>query len=102
MEWIDPRNALHILRILQEAFANIVKHAAATEIRVATCVEADFVLVVITDNGVGFSVDQGLEKEGKGLRNQLRRAASIGAMIQLESGKSGTRLVLSLPIVKKP
>nr|WP_229215516.1 ATP-binding protein [Duganella sp. CY15W] len=101
MEWIDPRNALHILRILQEAFANIVKHAAATEIRVATSVEADFVLVVITDNGVGFSVDQGLEKEGKGLRNQLRRAASIGAMIQLESGNAGTRLVLRLPIVKK-
>ena len=102
MEWIDPRNALHILRILQEAFANIVKHAAATEIRVATSAEADLVMVIITDNGVGFSVDEGLDKAGKGLRNQLRRAASIGARIELESGSSGTRLILSLPIAKIP
>lgn len=100
MGWIDPRNALHILRILQETFANIVKHAAATEIRVATCVEGDNVLVVISDNGVGFLVEQGLEKAGKGLRNQLRRAASIGAEIALESGSAGTRLTLRLPIVK--
>lgn len=26
LDWIDPRNALHILRILQEAFTNIIKH----------------------------------------------------------------------------
>ena len=100
MEWIDPRNALHILRILQEAFANIVKHAAATEIRVATCVESDTVLVIITDDGLGFSVDEGLDKDGKGLRNQMRRAASIGAEVKLESGNPGTRLTLRLPIVK--
>lgn len=100
MDWIDPRNALHILRILQEAFANIVKHAAATEIRVTTCVESDTVLVIITDNGMGFSVDEGLGKDGKGLRNQMRRAASIGAEVKLESGNPGTRLTLRLPIVK--
>jgi len=102
MGWIDPRNALHILRILQEAFANIVKHAAATEIRVATGVEAGFVLVIIADNGRGFAVDAGLGKEGKGLRNQIRRAASIGAEVQLESDSSGTRLTLRLPILKNP
>jgi signal transduction histidine kinase len=36
LDWLDPRNALHILRILQEAFANILKHAQASEIRVTT------------------------------------------------------------------
>ncbi|HWW70800.1 MAG TPA: ATP-binding protein [Duganella sp.] len=100
MEWIDPRNALHILRILQEAFANIVKHAAATEIRVATDVESDIVLVIITDNGVGFSMGDAQFKEGKGLRNQVRRAASIGAEVMLDSGETGTRLTLRLPISK--
>ncbi|WBS00416.1 sensor histidine kinase [Pseudoduganella sp. SL102] len=101
IEWIDPRNALHILRILQEGFANIVKHAEATEVRVTTCVEADAVLVVISDNGVGFSLEAGLGKEGKGLRNQLRRAASIGAGIMLESDAAGTRLTLRLPVERK-
>src|SRR5450830_1864564 len=39
LDWIDPRNALHILRILHAAFTNIIKHTHATEIRVATSVE---------------------------------------------------------------
>jgi signal transduction histidine kinase len=30
LDWLDPRNALHILRILQETFSNIIKHANAT------------------------------------------------------------------------
>lgn len=100
LEWIDPRNALHILRILQEVFTNIVKHAAATEIRVATCADSDAVLVMITDNGRGFSVDEGLDKGGKGLRNQMRRAASIGAEVTLGSGNAGTCFTLRLPVVK--
>lgn len=100
LEWLDPRNALHILRILQEAFSNIIKHAAATEIRVATSVESDTVLVIITDNGVGFSVGEGRLKDGKGLRNQVRRATSIGAEVTLDSGKEGTRLTLRLPVSK--
>ena len=100
MEWLDPSNALHILRILQEAFTNIVKHAAATEIHVATCVESDTVLVIITDNGLGFSVDAGLDNDGKGLRNQMRRAESISAEIKIEPGNPGTRLTLRLLIVK--
>lgn len=32
LDWLDPRNALHILRILQETFSNIIKHTNATEI----------------------------------------------------------------------
>ncbi|MRW94686.1 sensor histidine kinase [Duganella sp. FT80W] len=101
MEWIDPRNSLHILRILQEAFTNIVKHAAASEIRVATAVEGETVVVIIDDNGKGFSVAAGVENEGKGLRNQRRRAASIGAEVTVEPGDhGGTRLVLRLPVAR--
>jgi signal transduction histidine kinase len=101
MEWIDPRNSLHILRILQEAFTNIVKHAAASEIRVATAVEGESVVVIIDDNGRGFSMTAGMEKEGKGLRNQRRRATSIGAEVTVAPGDhGGTRLVLRLPVAR--
>ena len=96
--WLDPRNALHILRILQESFANIIKHTQATEIRMATGVEGDCVLVMVTDNGQGFSPEAALQSKGKGLANQLRRAASIGAQIRWASSESGTRMTLHLPI----
>jgi signal transduction histidine kinase len=98
LDWIDQRNALHILRILQEAFTNIIKHTHATEIRVATSVEPDHVLVTIADNGQGFELQDGMNNAGKGLANQLRRAASIGAAISWESGALGTCLTLRLPL----
>jgi len=98
LAWIDPRNALHILRILQEAFTNIIKHTRATEISVATRVEGDTVLVVITDNGQGFSVESGIRGPGKGLGNQISRAASIGAEIRWNSSAAGTCLTLRLPV----
>ncbi|WP_080290332.1 ATP-binding protein [Pseudomonas syringae] len=96
LEWLDPRNALHIPRILQEAFSNIIKHTKATEIRVATSCNDEHVRVIVIDNGQGFSVQP--LKAGKGLSNQLSRANSIGAKIQIESSESGTRLTLVMPI----
>jgi signal transduction histidine kinase len=98
LDWLDPRNALHILRIFQEAFTNIIKHTQATEIRVATRVDTNSVVVTVTDNGAGFDVAQALASAGKGLGNQLRRAESIGADIHWDSSKSGTCVSLRLPI----
>lgn len=98
LDWLDPRNALHILRILQETFTNIIKHTHATEIRVATRVENDDVIVTIADNGPGFSVENKLKSGGKGLSNQLRRAESIGAEISWNSNDAGTCMSLKLPI----
>lgn len=101
LNWLDPRNALHILRILQEAFANIIKHTKATEIRVITGVEDNQVLVIIIDNGQGFSVENALKKGGKGLSNQMRRAEAIGATISWDSNSAGTHLTLRLPITHR-
>jgi len=101
LDWIDPRNALHILRILQETFTNIIKHTQATEIRVATGVATEWVVVTVTDNGQGFDVAQGLSTTGRGLNNQMRRAESIGAEIDWDSSAMGTRLTLRLPIKRQ-
>jgi signal transduction histidine kinase len=97
LEWLDPKNSLHILRILQEAFANIIKHTQATEIHVATRIEKNGVVVSITDNGTGFDMASALQNGGKGLSNQLRRAKAIGADIHWASTHEGTRLSLWLP-----
>lgn len=98
LEWLDPKNALHILRILQEAFTNIIKHTQATEIRLRTAVDGEWVVVRIADNGQGFDLEQALQGGGKGLSNQQRRAQAIGASIDWESGATGTCFSLRLPI----
>lgn len=101
LDWLNPRNSLHILRILQEAFTNIIKHTKATEIRVAAGADADGIMVTITDNGQGFSVENALKCGGKGLANQTRRAQSIDAEVKWDSDDSGTRLTLRLPITRQ-
>jgi signal transduction histidine kinase len=102
LDWLDPKNSLHILRILQEAFTNIIKHTNTTEIRVATRAESDHVVVTITDNGQGFAVENALKSGGKGLSNQMRRAEAIGAEVNWKSNDAGTCFTLRLPIKRKP
>lgn len=101
LDWLDPKNSLHILRILQEAFTNIIKHTHATDICVATRVENDYVMVTITDNGQGFALENALKSGGKGLSNQIRRAEAIGAEVTFDSSDAGTCFTLRLPIKRK-
>ena len=99
LQWLDPSSALHILRIVQEAVANVLRHTQATEIRFHTRQVGDGIEVAIEDNGQGFDVDQAhAEPAGRGLRNQQRRAQAIGGTVAWASGPAGTRFTLWLPI----
>ena len=96
--WLDPKNALHILRILQEAFANIIKHTSATEVRMATMTDGDTVVVTVSDNGPGFDLDHALKSGGMGLSGQQSRAIALGGEVSWHSSANGTCLSLRLPI----
>jgi signal transduction histidine kinase len=99
LDWLNPRNALHILRIFQEAFANILKHTHATEIRVRTAVQGDGVEVTIEDNGQGFDLDVTLlQPAGRGLSHQQRRAQALAGRVHWTSGSAGTCFTLWLPL----
>ena len=98
LDWLDPRSALHILRLLQEAFANVLKHAHATAIRVRTGVAAGGVTVTVSDNGAGFDVERALSGNGRGLANQQRRASALGGRASWKSDSNGSQIMLWLPI----
>jgi signal transduction histidine kinase len=98
LPWLDPGSALHILRIMQECVANVLRHTRATTIRFSTATGGQGVCVMIEDNGAGFTLDEALQRGGRGLRNQQRRALAIGGHVSWESGNAGTRMVLWLPL----
>jgi len=102
LPWLNPKNALHILRILQEAFTNIIKHTHASEIRLTTHAEGECVVITVADNGGGFDLEKALHGPGKGLANQQNRARSIGARVDWVSSPAGTRLTLHLPFNRQP
>jgi signal transduction histidine kinase len=99
LAWLNPSSALHILRIVQESIANILRHTHATEIHVSTAVVDDGVCIRIGDNGQGFDPDVVLARgTGRGLQNQRRRAAALGGNVQWQSGPRGTVFTLWLPL----
>ncbi|TKC87737.1 hypothetical protein FAZ69_15735 [Trinickia terrae] len=95
----DISSALHILRIVQESIANILKHTRASKIRIGTAAQADGVRVIIEDNGQGFDVQGALAAgKGHGLYNQQRRARAVDGTVDWVS----TRFTLWLPLERTP
>lgn len=93
---LTPRYVLHVLRILQEAFTNILKHAQASRIQVHAKVEARRVAIVVRDDGHGF--DDGAPAPGRGLANMRSRAQAIGAELCVTPSPGGTTLSLALTL----
>jgi PAS domain S-box-containing protein len=85
-----------IFRILQEATANVVKHAGADHVRVGLAQRDDSLELTVEDNGQGFDPD-GLAangaRHGVGLRSMRERARLTGGTWTLESAVGhGTRI----------
>jgi signal transduction histidine kinase len=97
LEWLHPPDALQVLRIVQEVLTNVLKHASAQTVRIATRRQGDGVQVLIEDDGHGF--DPEAAGGGRGLRHLTQRAARLGGRLVLDSAPGrGTRIQLDLPL----
>lgn len=96
---------LQLLRILQEALANVRKHARASRVQVVVENRADGLCFQVCDDGLGFEADLAPTPRGGkfGLKTMSERAASIGATLSVVSSPGeGTRLELTLPRAGSP
>jgi signal transduction histidine kinase len=95
---LGPHIVLHVMRILEEAITNVIKHARASEIIVAAYASeiggSNGVSVDIIDNGKGLPERP---SNGNGMNNMQRRAEIIGGRLLIESLNIGTRISLWLP-----
>jgi len=96
-----PAISIALFRIIQEALANIYKHAQATHATLSLDFDTRGARLVIEDNGRGFDVDtrpaRGME-QGHGLTNIEERVRDLGATLELESAPgAGTRLEAVFP-----
>jgi signal transduction histidine kinase len=101
LEWLGPPQALQVMRIVQEALTNILKHSAATRVQMSAQPHGSWIEVRIADNGRGLCVPAALAESGRGLRNLRRRAEALQAQLHLDSQPAaGTTLRLLLPLVR--
>ncbi|MEQ8270329.1 ATP-binding protein [Algiphilus sp.] len=106
LDWLRAPQALHVLRIAQEAFSNLMQHAGARTVRVSTAVasndagDAEVVRIEFSDDGVGFAHGE-LVPLGKGLDNMAHRAAVLGGRLVVRSAPgAGTTICLELPVTE--
>jgi signal transduction histidine kinase len=91
----------HLLRIGQEAVANAVRHGRAQHVRVQLHFEAERILLLVEDDGAGFSMeDLGQKLEGHfGLLGMNERARRLGASLRVDSRLgAGTCVRVELPL----
>jgi signal transduction histidine kinase len=93
---LDPGVAATIYRLLQEALANVAKHAHANSVRVAAQIVDDNILIEVRDDGIGFDVDA--PTSGFGLAGMRERAHLAGGSLEVESAQTGTALRACLPV----
>jgi signal transduction histidine kinase len=99
----DPANRppadveLAVFRVAQEAVANAVRHARASEIRLSAEVAPDQVALVVVDDGRGLSaaVARAAGRRGRlGLASIRRRAQAIDAEVSISGSEAGTRVAM--------
>ena len=97
--WLGPSEVMHVLRILQEVLANVMKHARAKCVRISMKVDGGDVEIRCTDDGCGF--DSGTTWPGRGLRSISQRCEILGARLQLASSSTkGSEFCMRLPVNK--
>lgn len=87
-----------LLRISQEALANAVRHANATEITLVLVCHEKQVTLTISDNGAGFNPDKNDIQHGLGLRLMQERVQELNGTFTLQSAPGqGTYIHICLP-----
>jgi signal transduction histidine kinase len=77
---------LHVVRIMQEAVTNVIKHAKASCLSIhVKSLEDQHVCLSIEDNGCGISGEQ----VGHGLKNMRERIEMIGGSMHMDEAVSG-------------
>jgi signal transduction histidine kinase len=94
--------AFQLLRIIQEALANVRKHAHAQNAWISFRVHDPVTLeMVVSDDGRGFqleAVSADTARKSFGLASMRERAESLGGELKLESRPgAGTRVVVLIP-----
>jgi signal transduction histidine kinase len=93
---MSPEAGLQVLRILQEALTNVLKHSRAGTVSVSLAAPGgrEFHLR-IKDDGIGLPPN--MAASGQGLPSMRRRAETLGGRLEMAS-EGGTSVHLFFPL----
>lgn len=89
-----PDEVLQVLRIVQEAITNALRHADCQQLQIIASWEDGQICIEVRDDGRGLAAGQ---QHGRGLPSMRARAERIGGWIEWVALNPGTCVRLSLP-----
>lgn len=107
---VGPHALLQVLRIVQEAFTNVLKHSGATRLRVETIETPADARLIVSDNGTRGersqpirldAAESGNVTRGRGLSNMQARARALGARIERSHHEGGHSVALIFDLLAR-
>lgn len=96
-ELLSPDKKITLFRIVQEQIKNIIKHSQASSAEISIKTTAEYVKLVISDNGKGFDPQQ--TRQGIGLANIHERTQFYNGAVDIQaSAGKGCVLNVTIPI----
>ncbi|HEY0667961.1 MAG TPA: 7TM diverse intracellular signaling domain-containing protein [Sphingobacteriaceae bacterium] len=92
---LDKNLELNVFRILNELIHNVRKHSGARNVMVQLTYHADFMQLMVEDDGCGFDINA--QTDGIGLKNMQSRADYIQGKLYFDSGSQGTTIICNVP-----
>ncbi len=95
----------NVFLAFKEALHNVVKHAAANEVRIVLTLKKSAFELTVADDGHGFDYRNGTANDprrisaGNGLGNMSRRLKEVGGLCEIESAPGrGTKVTFAVPL----
>jgi signal transduction histidine kinase len=91
--------SLNFYRLIQECLTNIVKHAKAKSVKINIKKENNNIVTLISDNGLGFDVNDSKKKNSLGLKTIFERIKIMKGNLSIDSKlNNGTSFIFSIPV----
>jgi len=84
-----------LIRVLKEAFVNILKHSKASQIDLLVYQEEENLHISLKDNGIGFKED--VKKSSLGLKSMKKRIKKLNGLLNITNDITGVELEILIP-----
>ncbi len=89
---IDAQKENTIYRVIQESLTNISKHSKASKSQIIILMNDNKINVTVSDNGIGFQVNELKKINSFGIIGIKERLSQIGSELKIDSNETGTIL----------
>lgn len=97
---LDEDRATVVFRVVQESLTNVVRHAEASEVKIALRSADAHLSLHIQDNGRGFNPKTPSPSRGFGLLSMEERVRALGGNLRLDSAPgAGVALSILIPLL---